>query len=110
MSLRFSVTLVAGATIGVSALAQTHTQTTISIDSLAVVETIAAYCERIDPVNSSQYRKQLSTFTSGHSEVEIEGDQKGKTFANDVAAVNSQLAKVPLATGLSACRSLVVKK
>ena len=110
MSLRFSVTLVVGAMIGVSALAQPRSQTTISIDSLATVEAILQYCERIDPVNTSQYTRRLSTFTGGHSEVEIEGDQKGKTFANDVAAVNSQLAKVPLATGLSACRSLVVTK
>jgi hypothetical protein len=110
MSLRFSIVLAAAAAISVSVLTPMQAETTITGRSLGTVETILGYCARIDPVSAAQYKGSVKMFTAGHSEKEVERDQKDKGFTAAAESIDSQLKKVPLATGLSACKAFLAGK
>jgi len=136
MRLRFSTSLIMGAVLAVSSLAHavqpktspvtvkvpaspgnTSVKVTpspvgiaspsINLGALAQVEGILTYCGQVDPKSSAQYRQVLKGILSGLRESEIDDDQENPTFVSDEKAVSAQLARIPLSTGVSDCRTIL---
>jgi hypothetical protein len=112
MSLRFSTALLTGAALAVSSLAHAKSAPVapITIESLARVEGVFSYCATIDPKSATQYHQILNTIISGHSTPEISDDQKTSRYKYAMGVADSNLAKLPVSTVLSACRNALVSK
>jgi hypothetical protein len=136
MGLRFSIALITGAALAVSSLANatplgkspvtvnprasagnTSVKTTplpvsirassISIGVLAQLEGILSYCAAVDPKSSGKYRLVLKNIRSGLPESETDDLQENAAFVDNEKAANTQLAKIPLSTGISDCRTIL---
>ena len=122
MSLRFSVAVIMGTVLAVSSLSHatppiqnTSTKSTsspanktpITIEGLARVQGILDYCEVVDSKSASKYRQALSNITSGHSTAEIKDDESNSRFVYAVGVVDTEIAKLPVATVVSSCKNFI---
>ena len=123
MSLRFSAVLAMGTVLSVSSIS--HATTTpnsskspnkpappgpMTIESLARVEGIFNYCATIDPNSAGKYHQVLSNIISGHSESEIRDDENSPRYTYALGVVDTEIAKLPKSTALSACRNSLAGK
>jgi hypothetical protein len=122
MSLRFSVAVIMGTVLAVSSLSHatppiqnTSTKSTsspanktpITIEGLARVQGILNYCEVVDSKSASKYQQALSNITSGHSTAEIKDDESNSRFVYAVGVVDTEIAKLPVATVVSSCKNFI---
>ena len=80
---------------------------TIDIDGLAQLTGIFSYCEEIDPKSSAQYARMSSNVLSGYSQSTIKGDEHTTQYRTNLQALETSLAKIPKATGISSCRTMI---
>jgi hypothetical protein len=79
----------------------------ITIDALAKVEAILAYCGTVDKTNASQYSQALSNITAGHSLAEIRNDQSSSRYVSTLGSMNAQLAALPAGTVVTSCKNFL---
>ncbi len=79
----------------------------ITIDGLAKVEAILAYCGTVDQTNAAQYSKALSNITAGHSLAEIRNDQGSARYVSTLSTMNAQLAALPVGTVVTSCKNFL---
>jgi hypothetical protein len=82
----------------------------MTIESLARVEGIFNYCATIDPNSAGKYHQVLSNIISGHSESEIRDDENSPRYTYALGVVDTEIAKLPKSTALSACRNSLAGK
>ena len=110
MSLRFSAILVTGAVLAVSSLAHSTPSAGSAQSSgsgLFQVELILDYCAKVDPASATNYRKALTKITGSEGEI---GDTSNPTVAAQTADIKAQLARLPVSTGITACRNFLAGK
>ena len=119
MCLRFSTALITGAALAVSSLAHAANPGTnppskkqpapapVGLSALAQVETILSYCETSDLHSASQYQEALKNILRDNSGGD---DGSNSTSGAAKAALEAQLSKIPVSTGLSACRNFLAGK
>jgi len=123
VSLRFSAVLAMGTVLSVSSISHATTAPNSSkspnkpappgpmtIESLARVEGIFNYCATIDPNSAGKYHQVLSNIISGHSESEIRDDESSPRYTYALGVVDTEIAKLPKSTALSACRNSLAGK
>jgi hypothetical protein len=123
VSLRFSAVLAMGTVLSVSSISHATTAPNSSkspnkpappgpmtIESLARVEGIFNYCATIDPNSAGKYHQVLSNIISGHSESEIRDDESSPRYTYALGVVDTEIAKLPESTALSACRNSLAGK
>ena len=79
----------------------------ISEESLATVTAILNKCAQVDTTNANFYAQLLTVATSGHSPLEIQFDQTTADYKVEGTLVNQQLAAMPAASLVAACRTVV---
>ena len=72
-------------------------------ESLARIEAIASYCEKVDPGGQSQYISKLAGMTSGHFDDELQRDRDTIKYRQAMAQANEMLAKVTPARAARGC-------
>ena len=87
----------------VSALAETKTTPRLHPESLARIEAITSYCEKVDPASKADYRSKLNDFVSGHSSDELGTDRASSQYQKAMAQANETLARVSPATEVKSC-------
>jgi len=122
MRLRFSVAVITGTVLAVSSLshATPPTQSTsvkstsspasktpITIEGLARVQGILNYCAVVDSKSAAKYQQALSNVISGHSTSEIKEDQSSSRFVYALGVVDTEIAKLPVATVVSSCKNFI---
>ena len=80
--------------------------TVLTPEGLATADTILSYCAQINTNGAQTYQEFLLAITRDHSNAEISGVRMDPDYAKTQAVLNSQLAKVPYGSGITACRSL----
>jgi len=122
MSLRFSIAVIMGTVLAVSSLSHatppiqnTSTkstsspanQTPITIEGLARVQGVLTYCAVVDSKSAVKYQQALSNIISGHSSAEIKEDQSSSRFIYALGVVDTEIAKLPVATVVSSCKNFI---
>ena len=79
----------------------------ITIDALAKVEAILAYCGTVDQTNAAKYSQALSNITAGHSLAEIRNDQSNPRYVSTLGSMNAQLAALPAGTVVTSCKNFL---
>jgi hypothetical protein len=79
----------------------------ITIDGLAKVEAILAYCGTVDQTNAAKYGQALSNITAGHSLAEIRNDQSSTRYVSTLGSMNAQLAALPAGTVVTSCKNFL---
>ena len=112
MRLRFSLILFSGAVIAASTFANATSapNAPITIEGLARVEGTLSYCSTVDPKDSGQYQKVLNNILSRHTASEIQTDQSSSRFTYAMGVIDQEMAKLPVATVVSSCKSLIGAK
>ena len=87
----------------VSALAESRTPSKLEPASLARIEAITSYCEKVDPNADSQYLSKLAGAVSGRPEDEIQRDRTTADYQKAMAQANETLAKASHQTAVTAC-------
>jgi hypothetical protein len=87
----------------VSALAETKTMPRLHPESLARIEAITSYCEKVDPASEGDYRSKFNDFVSGHSSDELRAGRASARYQKAMAQANETLAKVSPATEVKSC-------
>jgi hypothetical protein len=82
----------------------------ITIDSLARVEGILSYCATVDPTDAAQYRQALSNIISGHPSSEIKDDQSSTRYVYALGLLDTEIAKLPVSTVVSSCKTFLAGK
>ena len=82
----------------------------ISGTALAVDQGIIAYCEKIDPQSAGLYAQKLTSILLGTTGQNFASLQGTAAYSSELAWLNSSLASVPRATGLSACKGFLALK
>jgi hypothetical protein len=75
-------------------------------EGLATTDTILSYCAQINANGAQTYQTFMMAITQGHASGEISAVRMSPDYAKTQVALNSQLAKVPFGSGVSACRTL----
>ena len=126
MRLRFSVAVIMGTVLTVSSLSHATpptqnasvkstssptssptSKTPITIEGLARVQGILTYCSVVDSKSAAKYQQALSNILSGHSGAEIKEDQSSSRFVYALGVVDTQIAKLPVATVVSSCKNFI---
>lgn len=113
MRLRFSVMLISGAAafaVSTFANATSAPSAPITIEGLARVEGTLSYCSTIDPKNSNQYQKVLNNILSHHTASEIHTDQSSSRYTYAIGVLDQEMAKLPVSTVVTSCKSLIGAK
>jgi hypothetical protein len=106
MSIRYSVILAALAVMSVPAVAGPKPQaTTLNAPGMATVDGMLGYCRRVNAISVAQYTQEINSLTQGHPKEELIDIRASKKYRDTLANINSQLLKVPIAAGVSACRA-----
>ena len=119
MCLRFSAALITGAVLAVSTLAHAKTQPKTTpapantpapaatpASGLAQVQAIFSYCELIDPHSAANYERLRKVVISGNSSGGS-GDDKSAAYLTELVTMAAALAKIPVSTGVSSCRTVI---
>jgi hypothetical protein len=105
MSIRHSVILAALAVMSVSAMAGSKPQTTLTASGMATTDGVLGYCRSVNAISVAKYTQAINSITQGHPREELFDIRESKQYKQTLATLNSQLLKVPIATGVSACRA-----
>lgn len=113
MCLRFSTALITGAVLAVSTLAHAKTQPKTTpgpanvpapaatpATGLAQVQAIFLYCELVDPHSAANYQRMQKVVLSGSS-------SGGGAYLTELGTMAAALAKVPVSSGVSSCRTVI---
>jgi hypothetical protein len=87
----------------VSALAETKTTPRLHPESLARIEAITSFCEKVDRASQADYRLKLNDFVSGHSSDELVADRASNRYQKAMVQANETLASVSPATEVKSC-------
>jgi len=87
----------------VSALAETKTTPRVEPESLARMDAITSYCEKVDPASEAGYRSKLNDLVSGHSSDELLADRAGAKYRKAMTQANETLARVSPWTEAKSC-------
>jgi hypothetical protein len=93
----------------VSALAETKAPFRLHPESLARVEAIASYCERVDPASGPEYQSKLTDLVSGHSSDELRADRGSSKYQKAMAQANETLSRVSPSTGVTGCTEFLAE-
>jgi hypothetical protein len=109
MRLRFSLTLISGTVLAVSTFANATSapNAPITIEGLARVEGTLSYCATLDAKDSALYQKALDNILSHHTSAEIKSDQSSSRYTYAMGEIDLEMAKLPVITVLSSCKSFI---
>jgi hypothetical protein len=79
----------------------------ISVDGLAQVTAILAYCSQVDRPDAGKYAQALANILAGHSSLEIKVDESSSFYGAGARSINLQLASLPVSSVVSACKSFL---
>jgi hypothetical protein len=82
----------------------------ISVDGLAPITAILAYCSQVDRPDAGKYAQALASILSGHSSLEIKVDESNSFYGAGARSINLQLASLPITTVASACKNFLIGK
>jgi hypothetical protein len=83
----------------------TPARSPLTLSVLAQVEAIITYCQVVDPRSSAKYQLLRTMATSGHSPSEISADQTSPAFLSELKVMGAAFIKIPVSTGVSACKA-----
>lgn len=108
----FSLVLFTGAVIAASTFANATSapNAPITIEGLVRVEGTLSYCATLDPSNSSQYHNALDNVLSRHTPAEIKTDQSSSRYTYAIGVLDQEMAKLPVSTVVSSCKSFIGAK
>jgi hypothetical protein len=126
MRLRFSIAVITGTVLAVSSLSHATpptqntsvkstsspasspaSKTPITVEGLARVQGVLTYCAVVDSKSAVKYQQALTNIISGHSSAEIKEDQSSSRFVYALGVVDTEIAKLPVATVVSSCKNFI---
>ena len=86
------------------------TPAAITVDALAQVTAILAYCSQVDRPDAGKYAAALASILSGHGAAEIKVVEASPLYGAGARNINLQLASLPVSTVVSACKNFLAGK